>query len=202
MKKIASILGLGLGVLLIVSYGTVGLAAAHVLKQDNGISGVLHIPPEDNPAAGQSTELDESFGDAKDAFTLQDCNCGVVVRQGNRVLQTVKLTPHFSDSTLDAKFATVRFPSIGIYDVIVQGNAKNGAFNNFTLDYLVRVAVSANGSSASSSNGTQVLILGAGALAILGLFAYTYIRAGGRYKMAPAKKATSKVKGKKHDKKA
>jgi hypothetical protein len=172
---------LSLPVLLIVVFGTTSLASAHVLKQDNGIDGILHIPPEDNPEAGQPTEMDEAFSDQQNRFSLPDCDCMMSVMSNGKVLQKVALQPYFSGSTLDSK-ATVQFPSIGIYNVSVTGSAKDHKFPNFTLDYLVRVAVNANGTGATANDGGDVLIIGVGALAILGLFAYTGISAGERYK--------------------
>lgn len=154
---------------------TTGQVAAHVLKQDHDISGVLHIAPDDAPVAAEPTVLDVSFGDAKNAFNLTNCDCQVMVKKDTRAVQTVTLRPSLAGSTLNST-ATVQFPVIGVYDVIVRGSAKDGSFPAFQLDYPARVATTAGGSRASSNNVIIVVIIGLGGLAILSLFAYTYRR--------------------------
>lgn len=181
MKRWLRMLGLSLPTLLVAVFVTTGLASAHVLKQDNGITGILHIPPEDNPSAGQPTEMDESFGDQAGRFSLPDCDCMMSIKGGGKVLQTVPLKPYFSGATLDS-VATVQFPTVGVYDVVVTGRAKDHKFPDFQLDYLVRVALNANGTPATANDGGDVVIISLGSLAILGLFAYTGISAGDRYK--------------------
>jgi hypothetical protein len=183
MKRSLYIVSLSFGALLLVVCGTTGLAAAHVLKQDNGISGVLHIPPEDNPQAGQPTELDVAFGSTNNTFSLADCNCQIITKSRNQVLQTVTPQPYLSGATLASR-ATVQFPQAGVYDVIVKGRAKDGTFNAFQLDYLVRVTAPA-GATSPSNNGSSVVIISAGSLVILILVAYNAIQSGQRYKPKP-----------------
>jgi hypothetical protein len=192
--------------MLTIGYYTTIPAAAHVLKQDNGISGVLHIPPEDDPSAAQPTELNLSFGDARDAFSLADCNCTVVVKTSTgagsiaRVVETAPLHPYYSDSTLDSK-TSVTFPTIGVYNVIVKGSARDSKFPAFQLDYLVRVATSADGSTApANNNGTAVVFISVSSLIILGMIAYTNMRVGGRY-VTPSKETRKKTSLKKVNKK-
>ena len=156
IKIIIRTLGVSLSILLIVIYGTTGLALAHVLKQDNGISGELHIPPDDHPVAGQPTQMDESFGDQQ-GFSLPDCDCQMAVKSQDKVIQTVALKPFFKGATLDS-VTTVQFPSIGNYDVVVTGSAKDHKFPAFKLDYPVHVATAVKAKSSNSAN--NVLIIG------------------------------------------
>ena len=69
-------------------------------------------PPDsvDDLHAGQPTELDVSFGNEANTFSLPDCNCRIVVKGNGRVLQTVTPEPYIAGATLDSK-ATVRFPA-------------------------------------------------------------------------------------------
>ncbi len=194
MKKLLHIASLTLSLLLMAGFGTTGLAAAHVLKQDNGTSGVLHIPPEDNPQAGQPTELDIAFGNQANAFSLQDCVCKVMIKSNDQVLQTVQLEPYASGATLDSK-ATVRFPAAGVYDVIISGSAKDGRFHAFQLNYLVRVTGVAN--APGTNNGASVIIISAGSLIILAMIAYSAVKAGQRYQRKPAKPPINKLRRKK-----
>jgi hypothetical protein len=172
-----------------------GIASAHVLKQDNGISAVLHIPPEDNPEAGQVTDFDLSFGDASNAFSLPDCRCQVTVKNSNgkTLYQTVP-KPAQQGDTLDS-VVHFNFPTIGVYNLTVSGSAIHGNFKTFQLDYLIRVATSVNGPALAtgSGQGSEVLIISVGSLAILAMFAYTGMRAGGRYvTQSASKRATLK----------
>ncbi|MGC1176474.1 MAG: hypothetical protein WA843_00225 [Candidatus Saccharimonadales bacterium] len=166
--------------------GSNGVARAHVLKQDNGISGVLHIPPEDNPEAGQPTTLEVSFGDAKNAFSLQHCDCRALVKNNGQLVRTAALRPALAGATLNAT-TSVQFPVIGVYDVIVEGVPKDGTFHAFQLDYLVRV-VGGTPSDASGSTGSSVVIVGVGSLIVLCMVAYSAIQRGGRYTLSDSKR--------------
>ncbi|HVX23898.1 MAG TPA: hypothetical protein VG992_00950 [Candidatus Saccharimonadales bacterium] len=161
---------------------TPGLAAAHVLKTDNGVSAVLHIPPEDNPVAGQATELEVSFGDIHDAFSLADCHCSVTVQLAGRTLTKTTPQPALAGATLDS-VAVVRFPNPAVYNVIVAGSSRDGAFPHFRLVYPVRV-ISKTGTNNQrrSAASEEVLIISAASLIVLGMVAVNAIRTGGRYK--------------------
>jgi hypothetical protein len=185
MKQLLKSLFLSIGILPVLLLATGGIASAHVLKENNGISGVLHIPPEDNPEAGQPTELDESFGDSNSTFSLGDCNCKVVVTSNGKAIQTTTLAPQLAGATLDT-VATVNFPAIGVYDVIISGSAKDGAFHSFSLDYLVRVPTAVGVTPQTNGQGLDVAIIGGGSLVVLLMFGVTMIQRGGRYaKLAP-----------------
>ena len=153
-------------------------AMAHVLKEDNGISAVLHIPPEDNPVSGHKTELDLSFSDANN-FSLTYCKCKVLVKDSGKLITHSTPVPAVAGATLDA-IAYVTFPSSGVYDVIIDGKATSNQFHDFSLDYLVRVT-GQNNQTNNYSSGYQVLIVGSGALIILFIIAYQKIKYGGRY---------------------
>jgi hypothetical protein len=87
----------------------------------------------------------------------------------------------------------VKFPQTGVYDVIMNGESKSSTFPTFSLNYTVRVATALGGKK--SGQGTEVLIIGAGSLAILVLLAYNNIAAGGRYAAKPdSKRGTLKAK--------
>jgi hypothetical protein len=172
MKKLLQTFSFSLSLALIATIGIPGLAAAHIHKQDNGISGELHIPPEDKPQAHQPTELDIVFGDAANKFSLPDCNCQLSVKQNGRVRQTVQLQPYTSGATFDSK-ATVQFPAAGVYEVVVQGSAKDGMFQAFQLDYSVSVAANSADITSAPHKRTALLVIAAGSLIILIMVAYS-----------------------------
>jgi hypothetical protein len=168
---------------------SVGVASAHVLKEDNGISAVLHIDPDDDPIAAQPTPVGVAFS-ADGGFSLQDCNCYVHIVSDGQTIQTDAINPGEPGATLTA-VSSVQFPKIGVYDLIVGGSAKDGKFPTFKLDYLERVATSADApATSSSSNGSSVLIISAGSIVLLSMIGFTTIRRNGRY--APKAPATIK----------
>ena len=191
MKRLFQAIGISLGLLPLLLLTTGGLVSAHVLKEDNGISGVLHIPPEDNPEAGQPTELDESFGDAQNTFSLQDCSCKVVVTMNNQTIQTTIPTPALSGASLES-VAIINFPAVGVYNVIFEGSAKDGKFHTFNLNYLVRVPTVVGGTTQVSGQGQEVLVIGLGNLAILIMVGVAMVRGGGRYARKPSIKSSGK----------
>lgn len=165
-----------------------GSASAHVLRQNNGISGVLHIPPNDDPTAGVPTKLGVSFANKTRNFSLQDCNCTVALQLDGKTVQTATPTPALAGATLDS-FSTVTFPQVGVYTVHVTGSSKTNVFPDFTLDYPVRVATDARGGMANvtkTSNGSMTpIIIGLGSFALIAIVAYAAIGEGGRYAPAP-----------------
>lgn len=156
-----------------------GIASAHVLKQDHGISAVLHIPPEDAPVAGVPTTLNVSFADTKNAFNLANCNCQVILKLDETVVQTTAITLVSQNANMQGR-STVKFPQAGAYEIAVRGTAKNGSFPEFALEYPVHVSA-AGKAAQSGSKGMSVILIAAGSLIIIGLLAYLIIAGGGRY---------------------
>jgi len=177
MKKHILTTSFGALISLFLIAGTSGVASAHVLKEDNGISAVLHIPP------AQQTQLDFSFSSQQSTFSLKNCDCQVIVQANGNTIQTEPLGAGSEDSGASAA-ASVTFPSIGVYDVIVEGSAKDGAFKSFKLDYVERVATSAVATTSQpvQRNGSTVLLISATSFILLLMGAYAAIRQGGRYR--------------------
>ncbi len=187
-------------VLSLVVSANLGVAQAHVLKEDNGISAVLHIPPDDNPKANEPTQLYLAFGDASNKFSLQNCDCQVIVKNNGQTVQTEVPQPALAGASLNSK-VTITFPSVGVYDVVANGKAKDASFHAFQMNYLVRVATTAtsvDNTSHKAASASSVLLISGGSLAVLGLFAYNSIKHGGRYAAkSTSKQVTSKSKSNK-----
>lgn len=160
-------------------FGTMGLAAAHVLRQDNGIAAELHIPPDDKPLAGQQTKLELSFGDSRHAFSLQNCDCQLSVERSSVSIQKLALQPATPSSMLSST-PTVRFPAVGQYNVVVQGSAKNGTFSSFSLTYPVDIQAIATRRMAadtkSQSTMWTLIIIATAVLIIAGGITLSYKR--------------------------
>ncbi|MBP9819158.1 hypothetical protein KBC79_00265 [Candidatus Woesebacteria bacterium] len=113
---------------------------AHVLEQSESIGAVLHIAPNDDPAAGENTTLIFEVTDTVGSFDPAQCNCSVQVLQSDTILTSTRIDGY--DTALNAKtlYATVVFPEVGVYKVQLIGNpVTHDWFDSFTLSYDVRV---------------------------------------------------------------
>jgi hypothetical protein len=183
-----------------------GVAEAHVLKEDNGYSAVLHIDPDDEPLAGQPTRLNFLMDSQNGGFSQNSYHIGLVIMANGKVLQRSTVEPaEFGDA--GDGIATFTFPSLNVYTLTLNGVLASNNSQQFHMVYLVRVAgsVGADGNvtaSQAASNGAQVVILSAGSLAILGLISFAVINQGKRYapKPAPISNRKSPPKSKKSKK--
>ncbi len=161
----------GLATLLSALLWTTSPVAAHVLKTDTGISAVLHIPPEDNPVAAQPTNLVFAFGTQQSSFDLRDCRCQVRVEKEGKPIQSTSLISTFRSNAA----ATVRFPTIGVYTIYLDGESRSKRFQSFHLAYVQRVETSANGpAQLDNRSNVVVLLVSLTSFIILGMFAYRF----------------------------
>jgi hypothetical protein len=177
MQKLLHRISLSVLSLIVIVCTTTGLAAAHTLKIDNGVSGLMHTQPDDDPLAGVPTELDFAFSDSENNFRLADCNCQVAVKRSNgQTIQTVGLHTRYSNSTLNS-ITDVEFPTTGTYSVVVTGSANDHAFSDFQLVYPVQVSKTAASQTASSATKTRdAVLIAIGVVLICALLAYPRLR--------------------------
>jgi len=153
-------------------------ASAHVLQENNGVSAVLHIDPDDNPEAAVPTKLQLAFGEQNGTFSLkQASHLRVDVLQQGKQLQQVPVTPVTSDDT--SGVAVVTFPKVGIYQVVVSGSTPQ--VPSFQLVYTERVATVAGATNESATSSLQVVLISLVSLIIVAIVGSTYIAQGGRY---------------------
>ena len=152
---------------------------AHILNQDNGIYAILHIDPDDNPQAGTPTILLLTFGANDGTFVLGDCACNVSVQSNNQTIYKTSPVPAFVGSSYQA-ISKVTFPSIGIYQLTVNGSSKTHKFPNFSLNYVVRVSTSSQVPTKVADISLVVIFSIAGAVIFI-LVAMVAIINGGRY---------------------
>jgi len=179
MRKFSDVLIAQTAVLFFVAFAIPVIVSAHVLKEDNGTSAVLHIPPDDNPTAGEQVKLSISFRDKAKTFSLTKCKCEILIQKNGQTEQTAKIEPASSGAEL-VGFATATFEKPAAYRVILQGTSMSGAFESFKMSFPIRV--SASSTSTSNRPSSEIIIIAAGSLIILAMFAYTSISYGGRYK--------------------
>jgi hypothetical protein len=192
MRRFASRLSAVVFIITTSSLLMAPLVSAHVLKENNGISSVMHIDPDDNPVAGVPTTLDFEYGNSSGSFLLNDYEIDVKVTGNSKVVQTATVQPAYFGSASEGD-AMVQFPKIGIYNVIETGKALNSGATPFQVTYLVRVATSKNGSvTMGHGSGVEVLLLSATGLLLLAMIAGRQISAGKKY-IKPQGKGSKKL---------
>lgn len=93
---------------------------AHVIQKDGYFEGMMHILPDDNPAAGTTTSIYFMFD--RDKKVVTSCDCTVSVLKDEKVLYTEQIRNKFS----------FYFPKIGIYTVTLAGK-------DFNLNWDIRI---------------------------------------------------------------
>lgn len=121
---------------LLVFLSQAGLAQAHVLLRDDtvNIGAVLHIKPDDNPIAGEISEL---------YFDIQDKNSSVRIPYSGYDLivtdeanQSTTVATEVSDSTVIAKY---NFPTQGLYRLELKSKAQYDQFQKVSMQDSLRV---------------------------------------------------------------
>ncbi len=141
-------------VILLVGLLTPAIASAHVLKQGNGVSCIMHIAPFDAPVSAEATNIEFQFSGAG-SFSLNDYAIQLDVLTGGKRVATLPITAaYFGTSTLGA--ATVTFPAAAVYDLRVIGTPTSSA-PKFELNYTVRVTAGSKDPASSKSNNVTVV---------------------------------------------
>lgn len=116
--------------LLLFFLATPALVSAHFLAMSGDIGAVLHTNPDDDPIAGLPTVFYIDIKQRSSAFDLANCDCSVILSQGNTSLYSQALTlPSF----------TYTLPAKGVYGFDLKGSPIKGAlFKPFTLHWDIR----------------------------------------------------------------
>lgn len=130
---------------LIVALGFAGTASAHVLLVDRqaNIAAVLHINPDDDPVAGEPSELYFDVQDADSDTRIPYSAYQLVItdeQNNNTVVRTVA-----SNNTVGVEYT---FPTRGLYRLNLRSNPGYDSLQKISLQTSVRVSrgagVSAN----------------------------------------------------------
>lgn len=128
--------------LIIAACGFTGTpATAHELKTDGTISVLLHINPDDDPAANQPSELLFLITDASQKFNPDNCNCQATVLDNDQAIFSSSLfTSKSSYGSIFAPAIPYTFLHKGIYTVQLTGTPKNpNEFQSFSFSYIIRI---------------------------------------------------------------
>ncbi len=111
---------------------------AHFLQTSNGIGGVIHVEPNDQPLVGVDTQMYIELKDTNNRLSETNCKCTIEIKKNGVV--TSSSNPDIS-KTNDGSILvsqTVQFPEKGVYQVVLIGTAKQQEFDQFTLVYDIR----------------------------------------------------------------
>ncbi|MFB2834572.1 hypothetical protein [Floridanema evergladense] len=136
---------------------------AHSVRVAADVGGTLHIEPNDNPKAGESSQtwiaLTRPGGKI---ISLQNCNCQMAVFlkprvQGTAPLLKPALKPFSNSQYQGIPSANIVFPKPGNYEIELSGTPKtNGNFKPFKLTFPVTVAAGRTAAAATPSSNTMI----------------------------------------------
>ncbi len=145
---------------LVVSITNIYPVSAHKVEVAGDVGGTLHIEPNDNPRAGESSQawfaLTRRGGRV---IPLSQCNCQLAVyaepyAAGEPPLLEPQLKPVAAERYQGIPGAEVVFPKPGIYQLQLNGKPVSGArFKPFEFKFEVTVA---GGSTQNSQNQRDV----------------------------------------------
>jgi hypothetical protein len=134
-------IGFGLGLVM----GSVVLFAApvlaHTVKTAGQVAATFHLEPSHNPRAGEPAQVWFALTQAGGTvIPLQQCDCQLQVVQAGQVIAQPPLRAIAAEQYQGIPAASITFPQVGIYQLVLQGTAKGGqTFAPFTLSYEVTV---------------------------------------------------------------
>ena len=128
-----------------------GLASAHQLGSNNGVTVVLHVDPDDDPVSAANTQLVLYYGTTmpKTVFNTRYCDCHVQVFDGTKTIADIPVKTEFGNGTQAT--ANVTFPTAAAYQVVVSGKASANQFPTFRVPFVVRVEAGAATSKARTA---------------------------------------------------
>ncbi|MBF2079307.1 MAG: hypothetical protein IGR76_12495 [Synechococcales cyanobacterium T60_A2020_003] len=123
-------------------------AIAHQVEISKDVGGTVHVEPNDAPRAGEPTlawfALTQRGGQA---IPLSDCDCQLTVYavsgtgENDGAIATPALTPLSVEGYENVPSATITFPGVGAYELVITGQPSAAAtFQPFELRFDVTVA--------------------------------------------------------------
>jgi hypothetical protein len=118
--------------LLTLHFALLTFVSAHILATDGSIGAILHIDPDDDPIAGEPTNLFWDFKNTKGEFKIEGCSCRIYIIEDGRKID---------DEPLSSTTFTYIFPKRNVYEIRIAGQPKQGdSFQPFILSYDIRVS--------------------------------------------------------------
>ena len=116
---------------------------AHQVEVAEDVGATLHIEPNDIPLAGAPSDIWFALTQTGGIIVpLEDCDCFLAVYDAsNTEIATPSLTPVSAEGYADIPGASVTFPAVGAYELVLTGTPANDKqFAPFTLRFEVTVA--------------------------------------------------------------
>ncbi|MEM1310509.1 MAG: hypothetical protein AAGF98_13625 [Cyanobacteria bacterium P01_H01_bin.153] len=132
-------------------------ASAHEVQIAGDVGATLHIEPNDIARAGADTDLWFALTQAGGSvIPLAACDCVLTIyNSADTVVSTPSLTPVSAEGFNDIPGATVMFPEVGAYDLVLTGKPQGaGQFSPFELSYEITVASQAPDATSAAAEGT------------------------------------------------
>lgn len=108
---------------------------AHFVQSQNGIGGVIHIDPNDEPIVDKLSGIFIDLKDTQNRLTETNCDCKLVIIQNGKKL--TENTVQISKSNDKQLFVTSEytFANKGVYTVQLSGKSTKNEFSSFELNY-------------------------------------------------------------------
>lgn len=148
-KSLATMLFLGLAITPVY---------AHNVQVAADVGGTLHIEPNDNPKAGESTQIWIALTrQGGKLIPFKDCNCQMAVYTKPRIKASTPLLKPALKPISNSQYqgipgADIVFPKLGNYEIEISGTPKaNANFKPFKLTFSVTVAAGRTTAAATPS---------------------------------------------------
>jgi len=162
-------------IVLVISNLSLGInvVSAHVLKTDGNIGAVMHVNPDDDPIAGLDSSFYFEFKDKSGKFDPAKCDCNAVILENGKEL--FKTAIFAQSASLTSSSFTFNFPEKNVYQLKVIGTANDNSFQNFTLNYDIRVAKDASNETNKIISNESIIIIG-GIIALIALIIFVVVQ--------------------------
>ena len=122
-------------------------ALAHEIKRDGDVGALLHIEPDDDPAAGKPTVAwFEATRRGGTRLGAAECDCTVSLYRGapepsDKPLLSLPAKDGTAGGAKGKLSAAITFPEVGAYTLVLEGKPRAGAaFAPFRLEWVVRAS--------------------------------------------------------------
>lgn len=106
--------------------------SAHILKTDATIGAVVHLDPDDDPIAGVPTAIYFEITSTAGAFSLDDCDCFVVISSDEFELSRQVLVS--AGNAIFSPASPYTFPALGNYEIKLIGSSRSDSFKDFMIE--------------------------------------------------------------------
>lgn len=143
--------------------------SAHFLRTDNGIGGVIHIDPNDDPIIGQVSNIFIDLKDSQNRLTEINCNCSIKILENEKEISSRGVQVSKSEDGQIYVTSQFTFPKKGSYIVRMEGRSTDSTFPDFRLDFDFFVSQKSRQNEADSKQFFWVLS-GVGSVLVIVFF--------------------------------